>query len=230
MKIGILTAMTKEHNQLASILEDRVSLKQGHFEYTLGRIAGNDIILRQCGIGKVNAAIGAAELIKAWQPTCVISTGAAGGIDESLGVMDIVVSHQLVYHDVFCGPECEQGQVMGMPVFFNANERLVEAARTLKPENGSKVHIGLICTGDQFITNREELNKIKGDFPQGLAVDMESAAIAHTCHIYDVPFVSFRIISDTPGIKNHIDQYLNFWEEMADRSFGITKKYLESLS
>lgn len=221
--------MTSEHDLLASILEDRTALKQGLFDYTFGRIAGNDIILRQCGIGKVNAAIGAAELIKAWQPTCIISTGVAGGIDTCLKVMDVVVSQQIVYHDVWCGMGCEYGQIQGMPTFFTGNERLVEVAKSLQPDGDTKIHAGLICTGDQFITARAELDNIKGHFPAGLAVDMESAAIAHTCYIYNVPFVSFRIISDTPGVDNHIDQYENFWGEMASRSFGITRKYLEAL-
>jgi len=227
MKIGVLTAMTSEHDQLASLLEDRMSIKRGLFDYTLGRIAGNDIILRQCGIGKVNAALGASELIKSFEPNCIISTGVAGGIDKCLGVMDVVVSEQLVYHDVWCGMGCDYGQIQGMPTFFKGNEVMCRIADELQSD--TKIHVGLICTGDQFITSRTELDKIKNNFPEGLAVDMESCSIAHTCHIYGVPFVSFRIISDTPGIDNHIDQYENFWGEMANRSFGVTKQFLEAL-
>ena len=36
----------------------------------------------KCGIGKVNAAAGTVELIRTFQPDCVISTGVAGGIDS----------------------------------------------------------------------------------------------------------------------------------------------------
>jgi adenosylhomocysteine nucleosidase len=97
------------------------------------------------------------------------------------------------------------------------------------PDNVTRIHAGLICTGDQFITSRDELDKIKSNFPAGLAVDMESAAIAQTCHIYGVPFVSFRIISDTPGVDKHIEQYENFWGEMADRSFAVTRSFLSKL-
>lgn len=63
----------------------------------------------------------------------------------------------------------------------------------------TKLHGGLICSGDQFITDRTQLDKIKGRYPDGLAVDMESGALAQVCYLYDVPFLSFRIISDTPG-------------------------------
>ena len=231
MKIGVLTAMTSEFEQLAAMLDGVVKCEKNNIEYLVGRVGENEIILRQCGIGKVNAAIGAAELIRAFAPDAMVSTGVAGGIDCCLGVMDVVVSSSIVYHDVWCGMGCEYGQVQGMPAVFAADEAMCRAAQSLndEPDNATRIHAGLICTGDQFITNRDELDKIKGNVPAGLAVDMESAAIAQTCHIYGVPFVSFRIISDTPGVDKHIQQYENFWGEMADRSFGVTRRFLMKL-
>ena len=231
MKIGVLTAMTSEFEQLAAMLDGVVKCERNNIGYLVGRVGKNEIILRQCGIGKVNAALGAAELIRAFSPDAMVSTGVAGGIDCCLGVMDVVVSSSIVYHDVWCGMGCEYGQVQGMPAVFAADEAMCRAAQSLNDDadNKTRIHAGLICTGDQFITTRDELDKIKGNFPAGLAVDMESAAIAQTCHIYGVPFVSFRIISDTPGVDKHIEQYENFWGEMADRSFGVTRRFLSKL-
>lgn len=231
MRIGVLTAMSSEFEQLVRLLEGAVECEKGGVDYMTGRLGGNEIVLRQCGIGKVNAAVGTAELIRSFSPEAVVSTGVAGGIDVSLGVMDVVVSSSIVYHDVWCGMGCEYGQVQGMPAVFPAAEDLWKSAVALNdsPDNTTRIHAGLICTGDQFITNRDELDKIKSNFPSGLAVDMESAAIAQTCHIYGVPFVSFRIISDTPGVDKHIEQYENFWGEMANRSFGVTRQFLSNL-
>jgi adenosylhomocysteine nucleosidase len=231
MKIGVLTAMTSEFEQLAAMLDGVVTCEKNNIEYLVGCVGKNEIVLRQCGIGKVNAALGAAELIRAFAPDAMVSTGVAGGIDCCLGVMDVVVSSSIVYHDVWCGMGCEYGQVQGMPAVFAADEAMCRAAQSLNDnaDNKTRIHAGLICTGDQFITNRDELDKIKDNFPAGLAVDMESAAIAQTCHIYGVPFVSFRIISDTPGVDKHIQQYENFWGEMADRSFGVTRSFLMNL-
>lgn len=231
MKIGVLTAMTSEYEQLATLLADAQQCEKGGISYLVGRISSNEIVLRQCGIGKVNAAVGTAELIRSFAPDAIVSTGVAGGIDASLAVMDVVVSSFIVYHDVWCGMGCEYGQVQGMPAVFAADEKLCSVATSLNdcPENVTRIHAGLICTGDQFITSREELDKIKSNFPAGLAVDMESAAIAQTCHIYGVPFVSFRIISDTPGVDKHIEQYENFWGEMANRSFVVTRSFLSKL-
>ena len=231
MKIGVLTAMTSEYEQLATLLADAQQCEKGGILYLVGRISSNEIVLRQGGIGKVNAAVGTAELIRSFAPDAIVSTGVAGGIDASLAVMDVVVSSSIVYHDVWCGMGCEYGQVQGMPAVFAADEKLCSVATSLNecPENVTRIHAGLICTGDQFITSREELDKIKSNFPAGLAVDMESAAIAQTCHIYGVPFVSFRIISDTPGVDKHIEQYENFWGEMANRSFVVTRSFLSKL-
>ena len=129
------------------------------------------------------------------------------------------------------------GQIQGMPPRFSGNDVLLSCALNLTQSDsiasqipaGMKIHDGLICTGDQFITDRVDLDAIKERFSEGLAVDMESAAIAQVCYLYEIPFLSFRIISDTPGVDSHIQQYENFWGEMADRSFRITELFLNSL-
>lgn len=227
MKIGILTAMTVEFEQLAKLLSSLRVEEESGCQFTLGQLEHHEVVLMQCGIGKVNAAMGSTILIRRYQPDCVISTGVAGGIDSCLDVMDVVVSRQTVYHDMYCGPVCELGQVQGLPARFDCAENLVEAATSL--HSATRIHAGLICTGDQFITSREELDKIKGNFPEGLAVDMESCAIAQVCYLQHVPFVSFRIISDTPGADQHLQQYENFWGDMADKSFRVTRDFLTAI-
>ena len=225
--IGILTAMTVEYNQVAAMLQDTEHVQSGPQSFLKGRLGENQIILLQCGIGKANAASGVTNLILTFHPDCIISTGVAGGIDAGLDVMDVVIGKQVCYHDVICGDDCDPGQVQGLPKFFDGDARLVETATHLDTD----VHIvpGLICTGDQFITNQEELRVIKDAYPQGMAVDMESAAIAQVCHMWDVPFLSFRIISDTPGVDEHFQQYLNFWETMAEKSFAVTREFLSKI-
>lgn len=227
MKIGIITAMSSEQKQLANQLENPTERKEGPFTYTEGTIKNNTIILMQCGIGKVNAAAGAVEMIRNFAPDCIISTGVAGGIDSCLNVMDVVVSSRIVYHDVWCGEGNAYGQIQGLPLYFTGNETLYQCAISLDTETA--IHGGLICSGDKFITDRQELETIKANFPEGLAVDMESASIAQVCHLYKVPFISFRIISDTPGAEKHLEQYKNFWGEMADRSFHVTEAFLKAL-
>jgi adenosylhomocysteine nucleosidase len=225
--IGILTAMSVEYRQVAAMLHDVETVKDGPQEFLVGTLGENKVVLLQCGIGKVNAATGVTNLIITFHPDCIISTGVAGGIDVKLDVMDVVIGSQVCYHDVYCGDNCDPGQVQGLPRFFNGDERLVGIATSLKTD--VRIVPGLICTGDQFVTNRDELNVIKKKYPEGLAVDMESAAIAQVCLLWNVPMLSFRIISDTPGVNAHFEQYLNFWETMADKSFAVTKEFLSRI-
>ena len=225
--IGVLTAMSVEYRQVAAMLQDAETVQSGPQEFLVGTVGESRVVLLQCGIGKTNAATGVTNLIMTFRPDCVISTGVAGGIDTMLDVMDVVIGSEVCYHDVYCGDDCDPGQVQGLPKFFKGDESLVEVATSL--ETDAHIVPGLICTGDQFVTSRDELDVIKEKYPQGLAVDMESGAIAQVCHLWNVPFLSFRIISDTPGVNAHFDQYLNFWDTMADKSFAVTKEFLSKI-
>lgn len=225
--IGILTAMSVEYNQLAKMMSDCKQITDETQQYLEGSIGENRIILMQCGIGKVNAAMGSALLIHKFHPDCVISTGVAGGVDVNVGVMDVVVSSAQVYHDMWCGPGNEWGQVQGLPLLLESDGMLLSTATSLN--NETRILPGLICTGDLFVSRPEEQQRIKQLFPEALAVDMESCAIAQVCHINKVPFISFRIISDTPGAKDNISQYENFWQTMADKSFGVTYDFISHI-
>ena len=174
------------------------------------------------------------RLVQQHRPEAIISTGLAGGIDPQVNVMDVLAAAQSVYHDVDCGTTlgCQYGQVQGLPARYDANPHLLDHALTTAQQasgNGC-LKTGLICTGDQFITDRERLDGIKCHFDDGLACDMESAAIAQTCYLLGVPFLSLRVISDTPGrTDDHQQQWDQFLASMCDRSFQFVKKYLETL-
>lgn len=225
--VGVLTAMSVEYNQLANMLTESEMVNYGEDSYRIGKIGSIQIILIQCGIGKVNAAMCSTLLIDRFHPDLVISTGVAGGIDSCLDVMDVVVSNQTVYHDMWCGPGEVWGAVQGLAERFDSDKEVVEVALSLKTD--VQIRKGLICTGDIFVTKSEDKDRIKSLFPEALAVDMESCAIAQVCYLRKVPFVSFRIISDTPGAKDHFTQYADFWQTMADKSFGVTKAFLMSI-
>ena len=231
MRIGVISAMDAEHDRLVSLLGEARPAGAGIFAYTVGRMGANEVVAVRSGIGKVNAAVGASELVRTFAPDCIISSGVAGGIDTSLQVMDVVAGARMVYHDVWCGEGNAYGQVQGLPPVFSASQPLLEHAMAVDAAAwGGRVRAGLICTGDRFVSARAELEAIKTRFPDGLAVDMETAAIAQTCYLYGVPFLSFRIISDTPGVvEDHWQQYTGFWDSMADRSFHTVSAFLSSL-
>ena len=218
MKIGIIVAMEKELRELQKVFGDDPRY-----------------VILQCGIGKVNAAIGAAEMIREHHPDAIISSGCAGGNGDNLKVQDVVVSTELAYHDVYCGEavdgSCVYGQVQGMPARFKADPDMLAVAKKLSIINSQLSTVfGLIVTGDWFVDSREKMQEIVEKFPDARAVDMESCAIAQTCHIYGVPFISFRIISDIPLSDTNASQYHDFWSQMADRSFHVTRAFVEALA
>ena len=208
MKIGMIVAMDKELQQLRPLFpEDKV-------------------ILQKSGIGKVNAAIQTVEMIRQYKPDVIISSGCAGGNGDDIHVQDVVVSTELAYHDVYCGTAIGHsvyGQVQGLPARFEADPYLLEKAR----QTGAKP--GLIVTGDWFVDSKEKMREIIGHFPEAKAVDMESAAIAQTCYINKVPFISFRVISDIPLRDTDASMYHDFWNTIAQNSFQVTKTFIESL-
>ena len=183
--------------------------------------------VEKCGIGKVNAALGAQRMINDFKPDVIISSGCAGGHGDDVQVQDVVVSTELTYHDVYCGTAIDNatqyGQVQGLPARYPVDPTLLEKAI----QTGAKP--GLIVTGDWFVDSKEKMREIVGHFPEARAVDMESCAIAQTCYINKVPFISFRVISDMPLHDTDASQYHDFWNTLAENSFQVTKTFIESI-
>ena len=227
MKIGIIAAMSIERTRVVDVLSSRKEVECGRYRLDVGAIGGAEVAVMESGIGKVNAAIGAYALASGFKPDCIISTGVAGGLDARLSVMDVAAATETLYHDVDCGPGNEPGQVQGLPPRFKCDERLVKAALGL--DVGVNIVGGVMASGDKFVSRAEDVAAIKNGFPDAIAVDMETCAIAQVCHILGVPFASFRIISDVPGKSTHYDEYADFWATMADKSFQVTRSFLERI-
>lgn len=206
-KIGIIVAMDKEYEQLSKVFEGRT-----------------DIVLQKCGIGKVNAAVGATEMLRDHRPDLIVSSGCAGGASTSVEVMDVVAASSSAYHDVYCGDNAAYGQVLGMPARFEAPQALIDKALQIP-----RVKAGLTVSGDWFVDSKEKMREILDHFPEAMAVDMESCAIAQVCHRYAVPFISFRVISDIPLKDTKASQYFDFWDRVAEDSFEVTLRFVESI-
>lgn len=176
----------------------------------------------RCGMGKVNAAITATEVIASHHPDLIISTGVAGSTSHNVHTGDFVVSSEIAFHDAWYGMGNEYGQVQDLPARFTAPAQLVAKAQSLGAIPG------LISSGDKFIEDRKDVEFILGHFPDSLAVDMESGALAQTCYIKGVPFISLRLISDGND-DAHMEAYLNFWKTAGDESFRMVKSFLEIL-
>jgi adenosylhomocysteine nucleosidase len=192
----------------------------------------DNVRVEKCGIGKVNAALGAQRIINEFRPDVIISSGCAGGNGDDINIQDVIVGSEVTYHDVYCGKAIDEttvyGQVQGLPVRYTPDPYLLEKAFNLQTSS-INLHQGLIVTGDWFVDTKEKMRSIIDKFPEAKAVDMESCAIAQTCYINQVPFISFRVISDIPLRDTDASQYHDFWNTIADNSFQITKTFVESL-
>lgn len=216
MKIALITAMQCEYDAVTSLY---------HFNSEGRAVAyGHDLMLIKSGIGKVNGALAAMKACLA-NADLVINTGLAGGIDKSLSQGDIVLADKTCYHDVWCGSPNEKGQVQDFPLYYEAPQKVLKAVSSAAPE----FKTGLIVTGDVFLTDPVRLKEIKADFKSALAVDMESAAVAQTCHIHHTPYLSLRIISDVVGKATQLNDYDNFWQNMPQKASQMVDTVLKKL-
>ena len=223
-KIGIVVAMDKEFALFEKLLDEKKDISSAGFKIMTGRMDNKKICLMTSGIGKVAAATGINLLRSLYQPDMVVNSGVAGGLGENLKTGDVIAGTEYVYHDVDCGPGNEYGQVQGFPARFKADARLLEAV------SRQGIRSGLFCTGDQFISDPEQLKKIRKHFPEVQAVDMESAAMAQVCCIWNIPFLSLRIISDTPGRhEDNLGQYYDFWKQAPEQNYELLRSLIPEL-
>lgn len=227
MRIGILAAMDKEVALLRPLMGGVEEIEFDGRKAYIGKVGHHDICLMKCGIGKVNSALNAFRMIEHFHPDLVINSGVAGGADASMKVGALLIATEAAYHDVWCGPGTEWGQIDGCPARFAMDKDVIEKCNHFP--GAEDFRFGLIATGDRFISTVEDLNHIKYVYPDALACDMESTSIAQTCHDCNVPFAVLRVVSDTPGQADNISQYKNFFSEAPEKTFSVIKSLLEVL-
>ncbi|MBR4722970.1 MAG: 5'-methylthioadenosine/adenosylhomocysteine nucleosidase [Muribaculaceae bacterium] len=226
MKIGIIVAMGKEMRLLRPMIQLPSLVTINDIPFTTGKIDRHEVIVMQCGIGKVNAAIGTLTLIENFHPELVINTGVAGGAGSEANILDVVVAERIAYHDVWCGPGTEWGEAARCPKFFLTDTELNDLPCLY---DDPRIHHGLLCTGDIFVSREDEVTRIRSLYPEVLAVDMESGAIAQVCYLKNVRFFCLRVVSDTPGGADNIAQYENFWDDAPSHTLSLISKVLSSI-
>lgn len=221
-KIGIIFAMNKELELFASAVSDFTKEKGKSHTFYHGILENCELFAVVSGIGKVNAALCTADLIETFAPDFILNIGISGGLSNKLHIGGYIIGSDIVYHDVWCGEPNAYGQIQEFPALYHSAPELCEKL--------SGYPQGLICCGDKFITQTGELAAISRHFPEALAVDMESAAIAQTCYIYSKPLLCLRQISDIPGHPFSEQQYTDFWKNAAQQTVNLLPNLIKSLS
>lgn len=190
--ISIIGAMPSELADIRNIIGGAEIKRISGFDFHSSTYKGNYIINACCGIAKVNAALCTQVMIDNFHPDCIINTGVAGGMNSSVKVCDIVISTEVLPHDLDLHFLKDYPPYCGI---FKADEKLIETAEKVCNEFDINSFRGRIVSGETFVSDNELKSAIQANFAPH-AVDMESAAVGHACYLNKMPYVSIRCISD----------------------------------
>ena len=234
--IGIIAALQSEIDMLLS--EARIDHVDhiGGMDYHVGTLCGTQVVIVQAGMGKVLASAGTTVLLNNYPVSKVIFTGIAGAAGDETEVLDVVIADRLLQHDFGSitndGFEWYDGYsgFDDYPKYFECDEELVSLAYDCAVDVAGENHvfIGTIATGDQFVASEEYVAKLQEDF-QAFACEMEGAAVANVCTLFEVPFVVIRTMSDKADGLAH-ETIENMTDIAADNSSRIVMEMLTSFS
>ena len=222
--IGIIGAMEVEVAILKEKMEDVRIIKKASMDFYEGILAGKKVVVVRSGIGKVNAGICAQILADVFSVDAIINTGIAGSLNKNINIGDIVLSTDVVQHDMDAtGFGYRKGQIPQMPVFFfNADDNLRRLAAEVCKEVNPDIQVfeGRIASGDQFVCDQDVKNRIVSEF-SAYATEMEGAAIGQAAYLNEIPFLVVRAISDKADGSAQMD-YSEFEKAAVDHSVRLT--------
>ena len=226
--IGIIGAMEVAVAILKEKMEDVRIIKKASMDFYEGILAGKKVVVVRSGIGKVNAGICAQILADVFSVDAIINTGIAGSLNKNINIGDIVLSTDVVQHDMDAtGFGYRKGQIPQMPVFFfNADDNLRRLAAEVCKEVNPDIQVfeGRIASGDQFVCDQDVKNQIVSDF-SAYATEMEGAAIGQAAYLNEIPFLVVRAISDKADGSAQMD-YSEFEKAAVDHSVRLTLNML----
>ena len=230
-KIGIIGAMEVEIASLKSAMKVSRMLKKAQMEFLEGELEGCQAVVVRSGIGKVNAAVCTQILVDEFGVYGVINTGIAGSLKAEINIGDIVLSTDVLHHDMDAtGFGYPLGQIPQMDAFsFQADEQMRKLAKEVCEEVNPEIRVfeGRVVSGDQFISSREVKDKIKENF-DGCCTEMAGAAIAQTAYLNQIPFVIIRAISDKADDSATMD-YPTFEKQAVEHSVRLTRGFLKRI-
>ena len=228
MTIGIIGAMEEEVAILKQEMDIEETVEYASMQFCIGVLCGKNVVIVRSGIGKVNAAICAQILADKFDVKVLINTGVAGSLDAAIDIGDMVISTDLVEHDmdttIFGDP---LGQVPRMDTFsFPAEQILIENAVVANEEANPdiKTFTGRIVSGDQVVSSSEVKEKLVNNI-QAKCSEMEGAAIAHAAYLNKISCVIIRAISDKADNSATMD-YPTFEKQAIEHSVRLVRNLL----
>jgi len=223
--IGIIGAMAEEVEAIKELMVIKNVEVHQNYRYHLGTIDDYEVVVVQGGIGKVNATISTTLLLTNYDVEFVINIGSAGGLKDNQEVGDVVISKNVVHHDVdVTAFGRELGQIPELPTYFEADEELLNKVEDILKKKKINSHIGLIASGDQFVSKKEQVDTIISHFPNAMCCEMEAASVAQTCYVFHKRFIITRSLSD---VFNKGDSSIQFDEYLKKASASSAQMCLE---
>lgn len=231
-KVGIIGAMEVEVAGLKDAMKQRREIKKAGMEFCEGILNGQAAVVVRSGIGKVNAAVCTQILADDFQVDVVINTGIAGSLNADINIGDIVLSTDVLHHDMDAvNFGYAPGQIPQMDVFsFRANEKLAQLAEEVCHSVNPEICVfhGRVVSGDQFVADRAVKERITELF-HGFCTEMEGAAIAQTSYLNDIPFLVIRAISDKAD-DSASEDYPTFERKAAEHCIRLVEGLMEKLT
>ncbi len=222
--IGIIGAMDEEISVISSEIKNLTVYDINNMKFYKGKIYDKDIVLVKSGIGMVNASITTTLLFKEFGVDKILFSGVAGSLNRNVNVGDVVIGDSLLEY-LFDATEFgyEIGTIPRMDTsIFRSDILLNKIKNILKNDN---IYYGKILSGDKFVSNLSEKEKLGEKF-NALAVDMESASVAHCAHVLGIEFAIIRSISDSLN-SSSVMEYTEFVNLAANNSKNVILKILK---
>lgn len=254
MTIGIMAALKEEVLELIKVITQQNEgeiHRIGMRDFYVGKLEGQRCVVVLARVGKVAASATAVTLIREFGVNEIVFAGVAGGLAQQVKVGDVVIADRLVQHDMDGRPIFPRYEIplLGLTEFETAQtlrEELHSAARhflrhELKQRVPAEVmmefgltepqlHTGMIISGDQFIGLHQDATRLKQEWQQACAAEMEGAAVAQICHEFGIPCAILRTISDRADANAHIE-FSQFLVKVASHySSGIMRRFLSQRS
>lgn len=151
-------------------------------------------------------------------------------MQSNQNVGDVVISSHVVHHDVdVTAFGRKYGEVPGMPLYYLPDEELLSKVKTILCKQDVCYHVGLIASGDQFISNEQQVDEIKKHFPEVMCAEMEAAAIAQVCHVYGKKFIITRSLSDVFGKGESNIQFDEYLKKASQTSAKMCYELIKEL-
>lgn len=223
MNIGILVAV--EFDAFYNIYKEPIEkYKHGSFEVLKYHIHDKDVFVCPSSAGQIRAAIAMTLLLDVYKCNTIINYGVVGALNnrevEQLTVVESVIHYEWDTSDL---DDVKKGQYeIFDDVAIKTTESLVDLAIKINPHL-KKVKL---ASGDKFVSGFEAKSKLAKDWDSDI-VDMEGAAIALACHLYQADFVMIKAVSDalTEGGAEFIDNF----ERVSKVAVGIIDDIIKAL-